>query len=71
MTDIDDSAALKKQLRAEAVRRRDALPAAERQAAAETIAAREAAMAKALLTGTPAGDVMGGNYEHMLEKDAS
>jgi regulator of RNase E activity RraA len=40
-------------------------------AAAETIVAREAAMAKALLTGTPAGEVMGGNYEHMLEKDAS
>jgi 5-formyltetrahydrofolate cyclo-ligase len=40
MTVSDDSAALKKELRAEAVRRRDALPAAERQAAAETIAAR-------------------------------
>jgi 5-formyltetrahydrofolate cyclo-ligase len=40
MTDTDASAALKKQLRAEAVRRRDALPAAARQAAAEAIAAR-------------------------------
>lgn len=36
--------------------------------AAETIVAKEAAMAKALLAGTPIGEVMGGNYEHMLEK---
>lgn len=36
--------------------------------AAETIVAKEAAMAKAILAGTPIGDVMGGNYEHMLEQ---
>lgn len=35
--------------------------------AAETIVAKEAAMAKAILTGTPIGEVMGGNYEHMLK----
>ena len=35
--------------------------------AAETIAAREAAMAKAIAAGTPIGQVMGGNYEHMLK----
>lgn len=35
--------------------------------AAEAIAAKEAAMAKAILGGTPIGEVMGGNYEHMLE----
>lgn len=35
--------------------------------AAEMIVAKEAAMAKAILTGTPIGEVMGGNYEHMLE----
>jgi len=35
--------------------------------AAETIVAKEAAMAKAILAGTPIGDVMGGNYEHMLK----
>lgn len=35
--------------------------------AAETIVAKEAAMAKALLAGTPIGEVMGGNYEHMLK----
>ncbi len=34
---------------------------------AEMIVAREAAMAKAILAGTPIGQVMGGNYEHMLE----
>lgn len=34
--------------------------------AAETIVAKEAAMAKALLSGVPVGEVMGGNYEHML-----
>ena len=34
--------------------------------AAETIAGREAAMAKALLAGTPIPQVMGGDYEHML-----
>jgi 4-hydroxy-4-methyl-2-oxoglutarate aldolase len=34
---------------------------------AETIVAREAAMAKALLAGAPISSVMGGNYEHMLE----
>ena len=36
--------------------------------AAETIVAKEAAMAKAILAGTPISQVMGGNYEHMLEK---
>ena len=36
---------------------------------AEMIVAREAAMAKAILAGTPIGQVMGGNYEHMLEKN--
>lgn len=35
---------------------------------AEMIVGREAAMAKAILAGTPIGEVMGGNYEHMLEK---
>ena len=35
--------------------------------AAETIVAKEAAMAKAILAGTPIGEVMGGNYEHMLK----
>jgi len=34
--------------------------------AAETIVAKEAAMAKAILAGTPIGQVMGGAYEHML-----
>ncbi|MEM5436738.1 RraA family protein [Paraburkholderia diazotrophica] len=34
--------------------------------AAEIIGAKEAAMAKAILSGTPVGQVMGGNYEHML-----
>ncbi len=34
--------------------------------AAEQIAAREAAMARALMAGKPIGDVMGGDYEHML-----
>ena len=36
--------------------------------AAEAIVAKEAAMAKAILSGTPVGQVMGGNYEHMLEQ---
>lgn len=35
--------------------------------AAETIVAREAAMAKAILDGTPISAVMDGNYEYMLE----
>lgn len=35
---------------------------------AEKIAAKEAAMAKALLAGTPISEVMGANYEHMLAK---
>lgn len=35
--------------------------------AAEMIVAKEAAMAKAILSGTPIGEVMGGNYEQMLE----
>ena len=34
--------------------------------AAEAIAAREAAMAKAIQAGTPIGQVMGSAYEHML-----
>jgi len=34
---------------------------------AEEIVAREAAMAKAILAGVPISEVMGGNYEHMLE----
>jgi regulator of RNase E activity RraA len=34
--------------------------------AAEMIAGREAAMAKALLDGSKVTDVMGANYEHML-----
>ena len=33
---------------------------------AEMIVAKEAAMAKAILSGMPVGKVMGGNYEHML-----
>jgi regulator of RNase E activity RraA len=36
-------------------------------AAAEDIVAKEAAMAKAILAGTPIGEVMGGAYEHMLK----
>jgi len=36
--------------------------------AAEEIVAREAAMAKAILSGTPISEVMGGNYEHMLQQ---
>jgi len=35
--------------------------------AAEAIVAREAAMAKAILAGTPMSQVMGGDYEHMLK----
>ncbi|HEU0201331.1 MAG TPA: RraA family protein [Burkholderiaceae bacterium] len=35
--------------------------------AAEQIVAKEAAMAKAILAGTPIGEVMGGSYEHMLK----
>jgi regulator of RNase E activity RraA len=38
--------------------------------AAEAIAAREAAMAKAILAGTPISQVMGGAYEHMLAQEA-
>lgn len=34
---------------------------------AEAISAKEAAMAKAILSGTPVGAVMGGDYEHMLK----
>lgn len=34
---------------------------------AEEIVAREAAMAKAIMAGTPISEVMGGNYEHMLQ----
>ncbi len=36
--------------------------------AAEMIVAKEASMAKAILAGTPIGQVMGGNYEQMLER---
>jgi regulator of RNase E activity RraA len=35
--------------------------------AAEAIAARESAMAKAILSGMPITEVMGGNYENMLK----
>lgn len=35
---------------------------------AEMIVAKEAAMAKSILAGIPIGEVMGGNYEKMLEK---
>jgi regulator of RNase E activity RraA len=45
------------------------IPAAEMERvldAAEGIAAREAAMAKALLAGRPITEVMGADYEHML-----
>ena len=35
---------------------------------AEAIVAREAAMAKALLSGVPVSQVMGADYEHMLKK---
>ncbi|MBP6900306.1 MAG: RraA family protein [Burkholderiaceae bacterium] len=35
--------------------------------AAEQIVAREAAMARAILAGTPISQVMGGAYEHMLQ----
>lgn len=37
--------------------------------AAEAIAAREAAMAKALLAGEPVTQVMGASYEHLLKKE--
>ncbi|MGD9810451.1 MAG: RraA family protein [Sphingobium sp.] len=36
--------------------------------AAEAIAAREAAMIRAIEAGTPIGEVMGGAYEHMLSE---
>jgi regulator of RNase E activity RraA len=36
---------------------------------AELIVAREAAIAKALLGGTPIGEAMGGNYEYMLNNN--
>lgn len=51
-----------------------ALPAAraaEVIEAAELIAGREAAMAKDLLAGRPATEVMGRNYEHMLRPGAA
>jgi regulator of RNase E activity RraA len=35
---------------------------------AESIAAREAAMAQALRAGRPITEVMGANYEHMLKE---
>jgi len=38
-------------------------------AAAEGIVAREAAMIAEIARGTPMGEVLAGNYEHMLEKD--
>lgn len=34
---------------------------------AEAIVRKESVMAKAILGGTPIGEVMGGNYEHMLK----
>ncbi len=37
--------------------------------AAEGICAREAAMIAEMAQGTPMGEVLGGNYEHMLQKD--
>ncbi len=36
-------------------------------AAAENIAVKEAAMTKAVMSGQPVSEVMGGNYEHLLE----
>lgn len=36
--------------------------------AAENIAVKEAAMTKAVLSGQPVSQVMGGNYEHLLEQ---
>jgi regulator of RNase E activity RraA len=47
------------------------IPAAQIEAvleAAEAIVAKEQAMAAALRAGTPIGQVMGANYEHMLKK---
>jgi 4-hydroxy-4-methyl-2-oxoglutarate aldolase len=47
------------------------IPASEIEAvldAAEAIAAKEAAMTKAVLAGVPVTEVMAANYEHMLEK---
>jgi len=47
------------------------IPAADAERvldAAEAIAGREAAMAKALLAGKPITEVMGADYEHMLKK---
>lgn len=38
-------------------------------AVAETIVAKEAAMARAILSGEPISAVMGGSYEHMLQGD--
>jgi regulator of RNase E activity RraA len=35
--------------------------------AAERVAARESLMAQAILAGSPVGEVMGTNYEHMLK----
>ncbi|MEZ5708770.1 MAG: RraA family protein [Blastomonas sp.] len=37
--------------------------------AAEAIVAREQAMIRAIEAGTPIGEVMGGNYEHMLSEE--
>ena len=39
-------------------------------AAAENIAVKEAAMTKAVMSGEPVSQVMGGNYEHLLENSA-
>ncbi|MGP1275634.1 MAG: RraA family protein [Caulobacterales bacterium] len=39
-------------------------------AAAENIALKEAAMTKAVMAGQPVSEVMGGNYEHLLESKA-
>lgn len=38
--------------------------------AAENIAVKEAAMTKAVMSGRPVSQVMGGNYEHLLETKA-
>jgi len=38
-------------------------------ATAEAIVAREAAMIAEIEKGTPMSIVLGGNYEHMLQKD--
>lgn len=49
------------------------IPAADIEAVlevAEMVVRKEATMAKAILAGKPIGEVMGGNYEHMLQEKA-